>query len=326
MSKKIGILAICILCGVMAVNAQRPGEILGQILLPGGDAPKNPIAIRVTSSDGRFNNDIIYTDSNGRFSLHGVGSSVNVTLTVEKNEAMGYDTTTRTIVQQYEPTPRIILNALRGARVAGPGTISAASGYQPLPEAAALQKAALKDIEKKQFDQAEQRLRKAVELDPKFVEAHVNLAALLMQKRNYAEAETILRKAFEVDPKSILVLLNLGVTLNHLGKYADTITALREALRLEPGLVAAHVHLGIALEETEKFEEAEPELERGAKAGGENEIIAQLYLGKLYARTGKYEKAVAAFEAYLLKAPNASNAEAVRELITKLRQQMPPGE
>ena len=125
-----------------------------------------------------------------------------------------------------------------------------------------------------------------------------------------------------MDPKSILVLLNLGITLNHLEKYTDAIIPLREALRLEPGLVTAHVHLGVAFVETDKFDGAEPELERGVKAGGDDEIVAQLYLGKLYARTGKYDKAVAAFEIYLQKAPNAPNADEVRELIKRLRQEM----
>ena len=323
--KTAGILACFLLLGAIAADAQRPGEVFGQILLPGGDTPRNPIPIRVTSSDGRYNNDVIWTDSNGRFTLSGVGASVNLTLTIEKNEAMGYDTTTKTVVQQYEPTPRIILNPLRGAKVTGMATISAASGHQPLPEAAALQKNALKDIEKQQFDQAEQRLRKAIALDPQFVEAHVHLAALLMQRRNFTQAESVLQKAYEVDPKSVLVLLNLGLTRNRLGKFAEAVPLLREALRLQPGLVAAHSNLGVALVETEKFEEAESELERGAKAGDADELIAQLYLGKLYAQTGKYEKAVAAFELYLQKAPNAPNANDVRELIKKLRQQMTPG-
>jgi len=314
---RVGIIAFLGLFAVAAANAQN--AVRGQVFLPNGDLPRNPIRFYVSSPDGKFNG-YDFTDSNGRFIIVRPSTNIELTITFDKDESQGYDTTIRMIVPQYESTVRIILNPLKVTKTVGPGTISAASGYQPVPEAVALQKEALKEIEKKQFDEAELRLRKAIELDPKFVDAHINLGALLMQKKNYAEAETILRKAFEVDPKSILVLLNLGVTLNHLGKYTDAISTLREALRLEPGLVAAHVHLGIALEETEKFEEAEPELERGAKAGGEDEIVAQLYLGKLYGRTGKYDKAVAAFELYLQKAPNAQNANEVRELIKKLRQ------
>jgi len=320
LSKKVGIIAFLCLFAAIAANAQN--AVRGQIFLPNGDLPRNPIRFYVSSPDAKFN-EYRFTDSNGRFVIERPSVTIELTITIDKDESQGFDTTVRTVIPQYESTPRIILNPLKTTKVVGPGTISAASGYQPLPAAAELQKTAMKEIEKKEFDQAEQRLRKAIELDPKFVVAHVNLAALLMQKKDYAGAETVLRKAYEVDPKSILVLLNLGITLNHLGKHTDAILPLREALRLEPGLVTAHLHLGVALVETDKFDEAEPELERSVKAGGNEEIAAQLYLGKLYARTGKYDKAVAAFEIYLQKAPNAPNANEVRELIKELRQETP---
>jgi tetratricopeptide (TPR) repeat protein len=306
---RVGIIALLSLFAVGTANAQN--ALRGQIFLPNGDLPRSPIRFYVTSPDGKFNG-WEFSDSNGRFVIVRPSTSIELTLTFDKNESLGYDTTIRTIMPQYESTVRIDLNPLKGAK--------GESDYQPVPEAVTLQKEAVKEIEKKQFDEAEQHLRKAIELNPRLVEAHVNLAALLMQKKSYAEAETFLRKAYEVDPKSLLVLLNLGITLDHLGKYTDAISTLREALQLEPGLVAAHLYLGVALVETDKFKEAEPELERGAKAGGEDEIVAQLYLGKLYARTGKYDKAVAAFELYLQKAPNAQNANEVRELIKKLRQ------
>jgi tetratricopeptide (TPR) repeat protein len=316
-NKKLGILLLLLISAAAGV-AQN--AIRGQIILPNGDFPTSPIRYYVSSSDGRFN-EYRFTDSNGRFIIERPAVAIELTITVDKNEAMGYDTTVRTVIPQYESTPRIILNPLKGAKTA-PGTISAASGYQPVPEATELHKSALKDIEKQQYDAAEPKLRKAVTLGPRFVAAHVDLGALLMQKKEYEDAEAILRRALDADPKSVLALLNLAITLNHLKKHADAIPYLREALRLQPGLVTAHVHLGVALSETDKFDEAEPELQRGVKAGGDEETLGLLYLGKMYTRTGKYQQAVESFEAYLKKVPEAPNAGEVRDLIKKLRQEL----
>ena len=143
-----------------------------------------------------------------------------------------------------------------------------------------------------------------------------------MQAGRYAEAEKSLRKALEADPKSTLALLNLGITLNRTKQFSAATVPLREALRLQPGLVAGQLHLGIALVETDQFDEASKYLTRAAKSGGDDEILAQLFLGKLYARTGEFDKGIAALEFYLQKSPTASNAAEVRGLIERMKKEL----
>ncbi len=165
-----------------------------------------------------------------------------------------------------------------------------------------------KEIKNKRYDAAERLLRKAIESDPKFVPPYNDLGVLLMQQRKYPDAEKVLRRALEVDPKSPHALLNLGITLNHLQKYSDAIPPLRETLRL-----------GIALVEIDQFKEAEQELTRASKSSDADESVVQLCLGKLYARTGHFEKSIAAFNAYLQRALNAPNASEVRALIERMK-------
>ena len=105
------------------------------------------------------------------------------------------------------------------------------------------------------------------------------------------------------DPKSVHALLNLGITRIHLAKYEEAADPLREALRLEPGLVAAHQNLGAALVETDQFDEAQSELLRAAKSPDADQAMVELYLGKLYARTGDFDKSIASFNNYLEKPP-----------------------
>ncbi len=307
----------------LAVSTSAQTSVSGQIFLPNGNLPSQPIRFYFTSDNGMVN-DYRYTDSNGRFTLESLLNTISYTLTVSGDGSTYGDTVyhlpplsgrfTRVSVT-LSPPPR---------KPNAPGyTTSVASAYKPVPQATALYERAMKEVEKRRYDAAEPLLRKAIQSDPKFVAPYNDLGVLLMQQRKYLEAEKILRQAIEVDPKSLHSLLNLGITLNHLGKYADAVPRLREALRVEPGLVAAHLHLGIALVETDQFEEAERELTHASKARTEEEILMQqLYLGKLYARTGDFEKAIIAFDTYLQKAPNASNANEVRALIERMKREV----
>lgn len=309
---------------IFAANAAAQLSARGQFFLSNGNLPSQPIQYLLTRDDGQVN-EWGFSDSNGRFVLQRLNEGIGYRVVVN-SDGSTYGDTAYSFIPTRLMALRITLNPPpRKSNPPGSASgfaISAASGYKPAPEAAAVYDKALKEIEKKRYDAAERLLRRAVELDPKFVSPLNDLGVLLMQQKKYPEAEKILRRALEADSKSIHALLNLGITLNHLREYADAIAPLREALRLEPGLVAAHQHLGIALLETEQFDEAEKELTIAGKSSGADAAMIQLYLGKLYARTGEFEKSIAAFNNYLQKAPNAPNAGEVRALIERMKKEL----
>ncbi len=317
MSRLWKVLAL-ILCFAAAASAQI--DVRGQILLPNGDYPSNPVRYYLTSDDGRLN-DYRFTDSTGRMIIKNLSGLISYTITVD-SDGETYDRTVHSFMPSYEPTLRLTLRPLLLRVVIAPPTVSAASAYKPQARVIALYEAALKEIEKQQFDAAEKLLRQAIHKDPRFAAPQIDLGALLMQTQRHAEAEQILRQALGVDPKSTHALLNLGITLNRLNKFSDAVTPLREALRLHPGLLAARLHLGVALVELDQFAEAEPLLQRVLKTPGSEEISAHLYLGKLYARTGKYDQGIAALEIYLSKTPAAANAEEVRRLIARMKREL----
>ncbi|MBI3405748.1 MAG: tetratricopeptide repeat protein [Acidobacteria bacterium] len=302
-----------------AISLARAVDVRGQIFFPDGSVPREPIRFFLSSDDGRVN-EYRFTDSNGRFILERLSGLVSYTITVESDGAT-YDKTTFSFIPSYDSTPRLTLQPLARKIVTGPPTVSAASGYKPAPKAAELHEAALKEVQKQKYDAAEKLLRLAIAKDPKFPAPLIDLGALLMQTGRYPEAEKTLRQALEADSKSTLALMNLGITLNRLRQYQAAVVPLREALRLQPGLIAAEIHLGIALLEIDQFDEAEKMLTRAAKAGGPDEALAQLFLGKLYAQTGDFVKGVAALEAYLAKAPNTSNVAEVLGLIERMKKE-----
>jgi len=309
-----------ILVALCAVSADaQPVTVRGQILLPGGSVPQESIRFQLTSGDGRIN-EIRFTDSNGRFVLERLSPNFDYTIEV-LGDNVNYGNTTYSFNPGYSAPVRVTLNMPMRKAVL-PGTISAASGYKPNPEAVDLREAAQKDIDKEDMAAAEAKLRKAVAKDPMFTQAHIDLGAILLQDKKFAEAETVLRQATVADPKSHVALLNLGVALNRQGKHTDAIPALREALRLQPGLVAGHLQLGIALVETDQLADAERELLLATRKPGDEEVPGLLYLGKLYAMNGQFPKGVETLEKYLQKAPSAANAAEVRNLIQRMKSEM----
>jgi Tfp pilus assembly protein PilF len=295
-------------------------DIRGHVFLPDGNPPTNPIRFELRSGDGSRNS-YEYTDSNGRFILPRLSDRITYTLAFTGDDSTFGDTI-YLLRPDVDSTPRVTLNPPPRKKTAPGMTISAGSGYKPDPKAASLYDRAMKEIENRQFQAAEPLLRGTVQADPKYAMGWNALGALLMQEKKYTEAEKPLRQALELNPKFITALVNLGVTLNHLGKYAGSVAPLREALRLQPDITAAHEHLGIALVETDQFAEAEQELKKALDTPGADEVVIQLYFGKLYARTGDFPKSIEAFSKYLEKVPNAGNADEVRGLIDRMKREM----
>jgi tetratricopeptide (TPR) repeat protein len=314
--------AVLILCALgafvfVAPRAVAQVDVRGQILLPDGNLPTMVMRFYFTSDDGRVN-EIRYTDSNGRFILERLSNRISYTISVDSDGA-GYGDSRYSFMPAYEQVVRFTLKPLLRNGTVPASTVSAASGYRADAKVIALYERAMKEIGKKHNDAGERLLREAVAADPKYAAPLNDLGVLLMAKRDYQEAEKVLQQALQADPKSLHSLLNLGITLNHLGKYEDAIAPLREAIRLQPGLVMAHQHLGIALVETDQFAQGERELDIAAKSPHADKTVVELYRGKLYARTGDFDKSIAAFNAYLEDAGESAQASEVRALIARMQ-------
>jgi tetratricopeptide (TPR) repeat protein len=315
-----GIVGLLLLAVTPAVVEAQGTTVRGQIFLPGGDMPNHPIRFYLTRNDGALN-DYRFTDSNGRFILERLRGDIEHTITIE-SDGRTFGRTTQTFMPQYEATVRIYLNPLPARPIAKQDTISVNTGYRPSAEAEAAHKEAVQKIQEDKFDEAEKLLLKAVAADAKFPEAKITLGALYVQLRKWPDAEKYLREGLALDPKSAYGQMMLGVTMNRQNRFAEAIAPLREALRLSRDLATAHLHLGVALYETDQFEEAERELMLAESVTGTEAALYHLYLGQLFARTNRYEKAIPEFEKYLQLLPNAKNAPDVRALIQRMKQEL----
>jgi DNA-binding transcriptional MerR regulator len=80
----------------------------------------------------------------------------------------------------------------------------------------------------------------SLKVDPKHIEARVNLGRLLHLAGNLAEAERLYRAGPDAEP---LLRFNLAVVLEDLGREGEAIAVYRDALALDPLLADAHFNL-----------------------------------------------------------------------------------
>ena len=104
--------------------------------------------------------------------------------------------------------------------------------------------------------EAELLLRKAIELNPNFANAHLILGNILKDLGKLKEAELSLRKAIEINPDYSEAYCNLGIILRCLDKLTEAELSYRKAIELNPDFVEALSNLGNILRRHGEYQEA----------------------------------------------------------------------
>ncbi len=98
------------------------------------------------------------------------------------------------------------------------------------------------------LEQAAQAYRRATELAPTWVEAHINLGTALYQLQRMEESKECFAAAVALEPLNPLAQFNLGCLLEHFGDNDGAIEHLRRVTQLAPQLADAHLNLAMAYE------------------------------------------------------------------------------
>lgn len=96
---------------------------------------------------------------------------------------------------------------------------------------------------------AETAYRRAIELDPRHVDAHVNLGRLLHEEGKLEEAEGHYRKALESAPDDHVAWFNLGVLLQGQGKRKLALSAYQHALAQDAASIETHLQIARLFEQ-----------------------------------------------------------------------------
>jgi Flp pilus assembly protein TadD len=199
-----------------------------------------------------------------------------------------------------------------------PGVVNASLAVVSKPALAAYQ-SALDAVKVGDAKKAVEQLKTALSYYPDFGLALNELGVQYLKLNEPHRAVEALRSAVRLLPNDFTPRLNYGIALVETKDHVEAETHLRMALAKNGNSPLAHMYLGVALIGLSRLPDAEPELLQAVKLGGARLGLPHYYLGGIYWRQGRYSQAVTELETYLQAAPNAPNAERVRNTIKQLR-------
>jgi len=106
------------------------------------------------------------------------------------------------------------------------------------------------ELEQGAPDQSREAYRRALELDPRHVDARINLGRLLHESREWEAAEKHYRMALADRGDDSTALFNLAVVLEDLGRRREAIEAYRATVGADPEYADAYFNLARLLEQS----------------------------------------------------------------------------
>ncbi len=173
------------------------------------------------------------------------------------------------------------------------------------------------------YDEAEEKLRKASNLAPWWADAYYNLGLVFKKNRNLddavkcfnlyllaapgaKDAASVKEQIYEMQYKKKRydeAGLHIDMGNEHLNssRYEDAIAEFNKALRLDQDYDLVHYNLGVALNGLERYKEAILEFDEAIRLG----FDLHAYIGKAYAyaRFRDYKKAISIIEEGIRKKP-----------------------
>lgn len=138
------------------------------------------------------------------------------------------------------------------------------------------------------FPQAEERYKKAIDLNPNYATAYQWYAEILLQQRRFGEAQTTAKKAVELDPLSLIKNVGYGQSFFFAKQYTEAETIYRKVLEMKPGFAVANRQLARSLIALGKNQEAIDEADKAYRSGGESFKYSK---GVIYASAGDRQNA-----------------------------------
>lgn len=90
-------------------------------------------------------------------------------------------------------------------------------------------------------------LQEVVKTDPKNVNAWIKLGNIFMDTSRFNEAIEAYQKALELDPKNVDVRVDMGTCYRNSGRSDMAVKEYRKALEIDPRHINGHKNLGVVL-------------------------------------------------------------------------------
>ena len=97
--------------------------------------------------------------------------------------------------------------------------------------------------DEKEYKLAEKLLKKVINVDPKLVNAHINLGYIYSELGNHSSSLKPWLKAYELSPSSDIVLYDIGYAYHSLKKYELAMEYYKKCLKVNSKYVNAYVNM-----------------------------------------------------------------------------------
>ncbi|MBX3129597.1 MAG: tetratricopeptide repeat protein [Polyangiaceae bacterium] len=142
--------------------------------------------------------------------------------------------------------------------------------------------------------------QKALTLDPKLIEATVNLSALLLEAEGGgAEALALVDKALAHAPRDVRLLTNRALALEATGDMGKAVDAYKQAIAAGSDSLELRIALGQLLAQTGKKEDAKGILREVLASATQPEMLASM--ADAFGRLGAFADCVAALDKAIAK-------------------------
>jgi tetratricopeptide (TPR) repeat protein len=219
----------------------------------------------------------------------------------------------------FEELEFVLLTKDSGGRTAKPGVVF----VQEVPEAARKQFEKASDLLNKSDKRQEAfaALQSAIDLFPQYFDALELLGTEQVKDRQYEAAIPTLTKALEVNSRAFASSFALGVAQYNVKQIQPAIESFRRAVSINEKSINANLWLGIVLRQTSRPDEAEPYLKRADVLADSKLPDAHWQLALLFNQLKRYKEAADELEMFLKVQPDARDAELIKKLIQRLREQ-----
>ena len=140
---------------------------------------------------------------------------------------------------------------------------------------------------------------KALAIDPKLTQAHINLMELYGRTGDYGKARQEYEIVLKLNPNRADCYYNYGVLEFSQRKYSEAEEAFRHALQINPYYAEAHNNLGFVLAMQGHLNEALEEFKKAVRDRPDFRM-AHFHIGQVYATQGKYSEAIQEFKKILI--------------------------
>ena len=165
-------------------------------------------------------------------------------------------------------------------------------------------------------------LKKAVALQPQFVDAWNTLGTLAYKSGQFLLAEGYFREALRHQPDYYPSMVNLGGALLSQGKLEEALPVNKAAVQARPDDALAHCQLGLNFYYLQGFAEAEKSLKQATLLDPGHFSYPQLPLAEIYLWKQDFASAEHELKQFLILHPDVENVSAIKERIGRIRSEL----